>query len=68
MSIIVKSDDTNNLSQLFNFEKDWLIGRTILSNDNFNSLNNIFDLNENITTENSKNNVCNFFWCKLLWK
>ncbi|CAF4706716.1 unnamed protein product, partial [Rotaria sp. Silwood1] len=56
MSIIVKSDDTNNLSQLFNFEKDWLIGRTILSNDNFNSLNNIFDLNENITRENSKDN------------
>ncbi|CAF4384688.1 unnamed protein product [Rotaria sp. Silwood2] len=54
MSIIVNSDDTNNSSQLFDFEKDWLIGRTILSNNNFNSFNYIFNLNENITKENDK--------------
>ncbi|CAF5181772.1 unnamed protein product, partial [Rotaria magnacalcarata] len=51
MSILVYSDDTNNGSQLFDFEKDWLVGRTILSNNNFSSLNHIFDLNENLTKD-----------------
>ncbi|CAF3713044.1 unnamed protein product [Rotaria socialis] len=54
MSIIVYSDDTNNASRLFDFEKDWLVGRTILSNNNFSSLNHIFDLNENLTKDDDK--------------
>ncbi|CAF1218652.1 unnamed protein product [Rotaria sordida] len=47
MSIIVNSEDPNNISQLFDIEKDWLIGRTILSNNNFNPFNYIFDYSEN---------------------
>ncbi|CAF3661565.1 unnamed protein product, partial [Adineta steineri] len=53
MSIVVDLDDPNNISRLFNLEKNWLIGKTILINNNFNSLNQIFNLNENSTNENT---------------
>ncbi|UJR15505.1 hypothetical protein I4U23_002448 [Adineta vaga] len=47
MSIIVDSNDPNNISQIFNLEKDWLIGQRIL----LENYNHIFNLNESTTKE-----------------
>ncbi|CAF1114048.1 unnamed protein product [Adineta ricciae] len=51
MSIVVDLDDPNNISQIFDLEKDWLVGRRILSENYFNFYNHIFDFNENATKE-----------------
>ena len=45
MSILVKADE---ISQEFQFEKDWFIGRTILlDHDDHPTLNHLFNLNSN---------------------
>jgi hypothetical protein len=45
---------------LFNLEKGWLIGKTILSNNDLSSLNHIFELKEN---KDDDDTVCDLFFC-----